>query len=150
MNPISSNPVSSNPVSSNPVSSNPVSSNPVSSNPISTTRGDDDSQENDAPFVNALPRPGTAQRQPVASTAYQLGPRIRQTKKYLDFAIYEDETVHPIPQSRREYYGSNLPALADIFSGRKYSYAPHNVWHRGLYNLIHGASMTEMILSKTR
>ncbi|KAM0481912.1 hypothetical protein ACHAPX_003243 [Trichoderma viride] len=110
-------------------------------NTVSTTGASGRNNGNGSRPVNALPRPGTRQRQPVASATYQLGPRIRQTEKDLDFAIYEDETAHEIPQPRREYYGSNLPALADISSGKKYTYAQHHVSHRDSDRLINGAAM---------
>ncbi|KAM0512903.1 hypothetical protein ACHAPE_008406 [Trichoderma viride] len=110
-------------------------------NTISTTGASSRNNGNGSRPVNALPCPGTRQRQPVASATYQLGPRIRQTEKDVDFAIYEDETAYEIPQPRREYYGSNLPALADISSGKKYTYAQHHVSHRERDGLINRAAM---------
>ncbi|PON26535.1 hypothetical protein TGAM01_v204545 [Trichoderma gamsii] len=109
-------------------------------NTVPTTRADGRNNGNSSRPVNALPRSDNPQRQPVASAAYQLGPRIRQTKQDLDFAIYEDETAHEIPQPRREYYGSNLPALADISSGEEYSYAQHHVWYRSCDRHIRAAA----------
>ncbi|KAL7898899.1 hypothetical protein HDV63DRAFT_411383 [Trichoderma sp. SZMC 28014] len=98
-------------------------------NTVSSFRGDGRNKEND-PRLVALPRPDTPPPQPVSSAVYQLGPRIRQTERHLDFAIYKDETAHEIPPPIREYYGSNVPALADISSGKKHKYAPHHVRHR--------------------
>ncbi|PTB53337.1 hypothetical protein M431DRAFT_521497 [Trichoderma harzianum CBS 226.95] len=82
----------------------------------------DDNKENEE--VNedtpkSQPRPSKrATRQPLStSTKYRLGPRRKLTEEDLDFEIYRDETAHDHPQWRREYYGSNLPALGEIHNG---------------------------------
>lgn len=108
-------------------------------NTVSNPIGDGSNKENNPRLANALPRPGRRnrpQQQPLASVGYRLSPRIRLTEQHLDFPIHEDETAHDIPQPRREYYGSDLPALADVSNGHKYNYALHHTLYRKYDQLI--------------
>ncbi|RFU72353.1 hypothetical protein TARUN_9904 [Trichoderma arundinaceum] len=82
-----------------------------------------------------LPPPRPARRIPrqerTASKMYRLGPRVKLTEKDLDFTIYRDETAHDIPPPRRQYYGSNMPALPEVKNGIKFKYAlEHELRHK--------------------
>ncbi|KAK4063797.1 hypothetical protein Trihar35433_8505 [Trichoderma harzianum] len=95
----------------------------------------DDNKENEE--VNedtpeSQPRPGkrTTCPPPPTPTEYRLGPRRKLTEEDLDFEIYRDETAHDVPQWRREYYGSNLPALGEIHNGVKFQYAASHTVRR--------------------
>ncbi|KAL6797374.1 hypothetical protein GGI42DRAFT_362029 [Trichoderma sp. SZMC 28013] len=86
----------------------------------------DEEVDEDTPQPQPRPSKRTT-RQPLStSTKYRLGPRIKLTEKDLDFEIYRDETAHDIPPWRREYYGSNLPALGEIHNDVKYKYATNH------------------------
>lgn len=79
------------------------------------------------------PRPirHTPHQTPATSNGYRLGKRVELTDKDLDFVIYEDETAHDIPPPRRQYYGSNLPALPEVNNGQTFKYAmPHELRHQ--------------------
>ncbi|PTB37128.1 hypothetical protein M441DRAFT_149437 [Trichoderma asperellum CBS 433.97] len=106
--------------------------------------GDGGNKENDPHLPAVPPRPSRRNRpqQPVASAGYRLGPRIKLTKEDLDFAIYEDGTAQDIPEPRREYYGSNLPALPDITNGQMYNYALTHVLKRDYNELMYVALRT--------
>lgn len=108
---------------------------------VSSPAGDGSNKENDPRLVAVRPDPSRRNRprQPIASVGYQLDPRIRRTKKDLDFTIYEDETAHEIPQPRHEYYGSNLPALPEITNGQKYDYAIPHILSRAYKGLMNEA-----------
>ncbi|KAL7957320.1 hypothetical protein V8C34DRAFT_325428 [Trichoderma compactum] len=86
---------------------------------------DEVDEEVDENTPQSHPRPSKrTTRQPLStSTKYRLGPRRKLTEKDLDFEIYRDETAHDVPPWRREYYGSNLPALGEIHNDVKFKYA---------------------------
>ncbi|KAK4061089.1 uncharacterized protein Triagg1_10516 [Trichoderma aggressivum f. europaeum] len=88
--------------------------------------GDDKENEDvdeDTPQSQPRPRKRTT-RQPLStSTKYRLGPRRKLAEKDVDFEIYRDETAHDNPPWRRDYYGSNLPALGEIYNEVKFKYA---------------------------
>ncbi|KAL6898608.1 hypothetical protein GGI43DRAFT_384898 [Trichoderma evansii] len=107
-------------------------------NTVSNPAGDGGNKENDLRLLAVPPRPRRRNRpqQSVASVGYHLGPRTKLAKKDFDFAIYEDETAHEIPQPRREYYGSNLPVFPDITNGQTYKYALTHVMNRDFDELM--------------
>ncbi|KKP00759.1 hypothetical protein THAR02_07146 [Trichoderma harzianum] len=98
----------------------------------------DDNKENEE--VNedtpqSQPRPGKRTTcppppPPPPPTKYCLGPRRKLTEEDLDFEIYRDETAHVTPPWRREYYGSNLPALGEIHNGVRFQYAANHTIRR--------------------
>ncbi|KAM0255331.1 hypothetical protein ACHAQJ_005848 [Trichoderma viride] len=106
-------------------------------NTISEFLGDED-KENDpqAEVVPPRPRRRNCRQGSAASIGYKLGPRIKVAKKDLDFAIYNDETAHKVLPPRREYYGSNLPALPEVKNGVKFEYALHHVLRRNFEPLM--------------
>ncbi|KAF3073995.1 hypothetical protein CFAM422_003343 [Trichoderma lentiforme] len=95
----------------------------------------DDNKENeevneDTPKSEPRPSKRTTCQPLPTPTKYCLGPRRKLTEEDLDFEIYRDETAHVIPPWRREYYGSNLPALGEIHNGVKFQYAASHTVRR--------------------
>ncbi|PNP57465.1 hypothetical protein THARTR1_02463 [Trichoderma harzianum] len=84
---------------------------------------ENEEMDEDTPQSQPRPRKRTTRQPRSTSTKYRLGPRIELTEKDVDFEIYRDETAHDIPPWRREYYGSNLPALGEIHNEVKFKYA---------------------------
>ncbi|EHK18511.1 uncharacterized protein TRIVIDRAFT_225816 [Trichoderma virens Gv29-8] len=92
---------------------------------------EDEDKENEGSHGNIRssrfrPSKVTKRQPPRKRTKYRLGPRRKLTDKDLDFLIYRDETADEVPPFRREYYGSNLPALSEIENGVRFQYAANH------------------------
>ncbi|KAH6603801.1 hypothetical protein Trco_007247 [Trichoderma cornu-damae] len=87
--------------------------------------GEHEDKENVPCTVQVPPRPCRHTPRPAAvpTSMYRLGRRIRAADTDVGAGIYRDETAHDTPPPRRQYYGSNLPALPEIENGAGFRYA---------------------------